>query len=189
MRIKIFLVISLSTIFLNSIAQSYSSRDIRRITINYNDSIIETGVAINAGTIEADKDLIYFWYYSNTISANQGGYYGIPLHGPYSSFTKDKKLMEQGYFKNGLKNDTWIKWFGNGKIREVYNWKNGRLHGSHHAYSETGELLVKEVYRKGKKHGTQHYFLSDGTRAVSYRNGRIIKDPKNLNLMKRIIRQ
>ncbi len=73
------------------------------------------------------SNLIYYWYYANSIHSTQGGFSGKLLDGQYSEFYPSKNLKEQGFFKKGLKQGVWKSWNEDGTLKEQTKWKNGVL--------------------------------------------------------------
>lgn len=95
----------------------------------------------------------YYWYKTGKVNASKGGSNGKLLHGNYKKTYKDRVLAEQGDFHYGLKDKEWIRWYDNGKIKEISNWNKGVLSGKFKEYQESGELLFTGTYRNNRKQG------------------------------------
>ena len=114
----------------------------------------------------------YYWYKLHKIYTNFYDNSGKMLHGSYQKKKiKTLELLEKGTFYYGLKNDLWKKWYINGKLNKIENWKFGILHGRYTTYNENGEKLINGRYRNGKKDGIWIDFQSKDT--VIYSKGNI----------------
>ncbi|MDG5492005.1 toxin-antitoxin system YwqK family antitoxin [Psychroserpens sp. SPM9] len=55
--------------------------------------------------------------------------------------TKTGPLIEEGTYENGKETGEWKSYYSNGKIKKIYNYKSGKLHGKFTHYNEKGELI------------------------------------------------
>ena len=65
-------------------------------------------------------------------------------------FTWEVTGKEQGSFKNGKKDGSWIMYYDNGQLWEKENYKNGKRNGYTIRYWNNGQLYSKGDYRNGK---------------------------------------
>ena len=100
-----------------------------KIHINTESFSIETHIEINKKKIKIDEHLTYFWYKARKINSTKGGYSGSLLDGGYDKFNKDKKLIQQGNFKRGLKHGVWKSWHENGELKSSCNYRKGLKRG------------------------------------------------------------
>ncbi|MCB0408807.1 MAG: hypothetical protein KDD29_01220 [Flavobacteriales bacterium] len=64
------------------------------------------------------------------------------------------KLMEQGFYKNGEKDATWIKWSENGKKLAEANYKDGEKDGKWIIWDENGIVRYEMEYTGGQRTGS-----------------------------------
>lgn len=142
--VKLLLIFSL---FIGAVS---IKKELQKIHVKGENYYIETHVNNSQKKIKLNHELIYFWYKSRSINSTKGGYSGKLLYGKFERFTNTNKLIEQGYFKNGLKCKYWKKWFENGELKSVSKYKNGLKHGKELIYNTEGILISEEKYSKGK---------------------------------------
>ena len=87
---------------------------------------VETWTAVKDMAPMARQDRWYHWVRAQTIHRTQGGYAGTLLHGPYSAFDAESRLVEQGRYRRGLKHGAWRSWNSSGALHRVEYWRNGR---------------------------------------------------------------
>ena len=68
-------------------------------------------------------------------------------------FTGEVTGSEQGSFRNGEREGTWVSYWENGQLRFKENYKNGQREGTWVGYFENGQLSFKENYKNGKEEG------------------------------------
>ncbi len=118
--------------------------------------------------VKPRKQVFYHYYYQKEIHQTQGGYTGYLLHGNYEVTNDVNQMIQQGQFKNGLKNGEWKEWQGNGTLGAISQWKKGRQHGKLKVYDSNGKLSNTQRYRNGKAKGERTVF----------QNGKKVKKPK-----------
>lgn len=121
----------------------------REVQINTSDSLIKARIMINPTDFKVVDEYHYYWHSKGQINKNMGGYTGDILHGTYLVLDSEKRMITQGQFNEGLKDGTWKRWFSNGNLRSIENWKDSRLNGEFKTYSAEGELLSIENYKNG----------------------------------------
>ncbi|MDD3685243.1 MAG: hypothetical protein PHE56_00615 [Bacteroidales bacterium] len=144
MKKIIILLIVLCISILNAFSQSKS----REIIVNNGDTIVKCRVRTEPLKYKPNAEVIYFWYKSNRIYTNKGGYDGLLLTDFYSVYYKGN-LIEKGEFVNGIKTGTWIKWDTEGRIVEKSDFKKGLLCGEQIKYLADG-TIEKQKYKKGE---------------------------------------
>ena len=68
-------------------------------------------------------------------------------------FTGKTTGDEQGSFKNGKKDGSWISYYDNGQLLTKRTYKDGKRDGLWAAYHDNGQLWSKGPYKNGKKDG------------------------------------
>ena len=79
-------------------------------------------------------------------------------HGAYQQFYHNKKLQKKGFYKNNLKDSTWISFGYDGEIKLIENYKDGLKEGSFKIYDYKGQILSEGNYQKDKKTGIWNYY-------------------------------
>ena len=121
--------------------------NLRDVVINKGDTSIYCSVVLNREKKDVDDKLTYYWYLNGTYGSNMGGYAGYLLHGEYTAFAGKNKLIEKGYYKQGLKQGKWKIWYLNGNLKETIKYRNGMKNGYNIIYNNKG-LAVDSVYYK-----------------------------------------
>ena len=95
-------------------------------------------------------------------------------------FTGKVTGKEQGSFKNGVKDGTWVSYHKNGQLESKGNFKNGEAEGAWVRYWGNGQLFYKGNFKNGKYNGTWVAFNEDGSVFKSwtgtYKDGVYISD-------------
>ena len=119
-------------------------------------------------------------------------------------FTGKTAGQEQGSFKNGKRDGSWLSYWANGKLKSKGNYKNDNLEGSWTEYYDNGQLFYKGKYKdwleegywvmywengqlkskgnykRGSQEGSWIYYNEDGTiwedATGTYRNGKMISE-------------
>lgn len=153
---------------------SYGQRDIktfksRKIIITHADSVVEARTLRNNGKVNVSDDKVYYWYQSNRVYSNKGGYSGKLLDGLYKVFNRDGNLVTEGNFKSGLKVGEWKTWYKNGELRIIGSYKDGKREGKFRLYNSKGILRGVKNFKNDKLHGKQ-LKLKDGKETISRYN-------------------
>jgi hypothetical protein len=146
MIISLFILLPLKL----SMAQKSIGTDTRLIVINHPDSTVHARILIARPDIKIDNSKLYFWYAPDCIYANRGGFSGYLLHGDYSVYNKNNRMIAQGAFFRGLKTGIWKRWYANGNLAELIVWEYGLLHGSSYFYNPDGSVIRSDKYKSGK---------------------------------------
>lgn len=144
----------------------------RKMIIHHKDSMIECDVLITTD-IKPKKLIPYYWYDRENIFFNQGGFSGKLLDGKYQVFTKNKKLITAGSFKNGTKSKQWREWDAEGKLMNLYSWRKGQKNGVYQLFSED-KLVEEGKYKNGLLQGKQIIYKTDTTVVNYFRGGKMI---------------
>ena len=87
---------------------------------------------------------------------------------------------EQGHFKRGKKDGTWIGYHSNGQLRYKGNWINGQKDGYWKSYFEDGRIGASGKYENGKKRGYWEFYTLGGDFSSqfsgTYKNGVKVSD-------------
>lgn len=143
---------------------SSANKDIQRRVISDNE-FNYTFYILSTDTSSNNVAKNYHWYKSGEIHISQGSSSGSLLHGEYTKSYIGYNLAEQGYFKKGLKNNTWKKWRKNGQLYEISNWKNGHRSGRYAQFTEDGKISIQGAYKNKRKHGV---WINTATRDTLY---------------------
>tara|TARA_B110000902_G_scaffold263429_1_gene342471 strand:+ start:1319 stop:1807 length:489 start_codon:yes stop_codon:yes gene_type:complete len=81
---------------------------------------------------------------------------------------------EQGSFRNGEREGTWVSYWENGQLSFKENYKNGQREGTWVGYFENGQLSFKENYKNGKEEGEYISYWGDGRLLTkgNFKNGK-----------------
>ena len=76
-------------------------------------------------------------------------------------------------FKNGLKDNTWKKFYKNGNIKEIRKYREGKKIGRYIGYYETGNIKFEENFKNNLNHGKLFIWSNEGklVRESNYKNG------------------
>ena len=99
---------------------------------------------------------------------------GVP-HGRWERYsTVSGKLAEVREFSDGKLHGVWQVYYPSGKLRESKQYEQGELHGEQKAWHANGTQASLGEYLRGKRQGTFSVWLQDGTlvRETKYENGR-----------------
>ncbi len=102
-------------------------------------------------------------------------YYEGQLNGVKKTFYSNKpgKVLEEAYYKMGIK-DGPSRWFGvNGNLIAEYIYKDGKFDGINKTYHESGTLMIEEKYKNDEPIGEYMEYWENGTIKMrgSYENG------------------
>ena len=83
---------------------------------------------------------------------------------------KDKFSEYTYYLKDGeeVRHGLCKRYYGNGKIRIEYNYKDGKIHGLFKYYYEDGELKWEDNWKNGVSHGLCKYYYENGELECEY---------------------
>ncbi|MAQ70321.1 MAG: hypothetical protein CMD23_04420 [Flavobacteriales bacterium] len=102
---------------------------------------------------------LFLFSQNNLIDANDNkqGYW--KLYFPYSN---DSIVSEEGFFLDNQEHGLWVKYHENGQVRELLNYRNGKLDGVRVAINKRGKLIEQEFFKDGGYHGIQKYYHDNG---------------------------
>ena len=80
----------------------------------------------------------------------------IPFSGKVSGNIK-------GLITNGKKEGTWVRYYTNGQLFSVSNYKNGRKNGAWITYNKEGHLIEKGQYKNDLEEGSWIRLFDNGT--------------------------
>jgi antitoxin component YwqK of YwqJK toxin-antitoxin module len=100
-------------------------------------------------------------------------------HGEWRKYYPSGQLMENRYFKNGIKVGIMRNWWENGRLQSEYIFIDGEYNGTCREWNNDG-LLVREMnYVKGYESGSQKQWYDNG----SYRSNYVILDGRRYGLL------
>ena len=77
-------------------------------------------------------------------------------------FTGKVTESEQGSFKSGVKDGSWLWYWSTGQLAKKGNYKNGKWHGAWVTYYESGKLWSKGNYKNNVNEGAWAYYYDNG---------------------------
>lgn len=142
----------------------------REVTVTYPDSTIRADIRTKTKQINVKDNLVYYWFYSDKVNHNIGGYSGSLLDGKYKVFDLKKNLITQGRFHKGIKCGEWKKWNHKNGSCLTDHWKNGIKHGRSIIYSGDGKILSLTHFKNGLKNGKSYYMRNDSIIKTWYKD-------------------
>ena len=90
-------------------------------------------------------------------------------------FTGEVTGEEQGSFKSGKKDGSWLWYWDNGQLRSKVNYKDGKREGASVAYYDNGQLRAKGNFKDGKRDGVGVIYRGNGhlEAKFNYENGKL----------------
>lgn len=122
-----------------------------KIHVKEEKKFIETYVLVSKKIFHVKNNLTYYWYKSRTIQKTKGGYSGSLLDGKFDKFNNSKQLIEQGYFRKGLKHKKWKTWYESGELKSICNFRKGLKHGKEILYDKDGLIISEISFFKGNQ--------------------------------------
>jgi hypothetical protein len=136
---------------------------------------IRTQVNPVSGTVSTWPRLLYYWFGSNSIHEQQGGFSGKLLNGTYEESDRNHHLIMQGGFKAGLKDGTWKTWNESGRLSSVITWDEGVKTGKFAYYDAGGNETQSGRYDRDQLDGKITYHAAtDSVKTILYKNGKIV---------------
>jgi len=77
-------------------------------------------------------------------------------------FTGKVTGVEQGSFKDGKRYGPWVRYWGNGQLRDKRTYKDEKRDGPWVRYWSTGQLWEKGTYKGGKEDGPWVVYWTNG---------------------------
>ena len=97
-----------------------------RVILHRGDTVFEFYTSQPPKKLKVDTARYYSWYRQDSIIVTQGGFAGKLLHGRFTVLFPNKNLMQEGYYKYGLKDGTWKVWNKDGELISTITWTNGK---------------------------------------------------------------
>jgi len=128
--------------------------------------------------VQRQRDSLWVTYAFDGTKLEHAPYRKGELHGAYTMFYPDGKVMERGEYVDGAKQGTWIRFSDTGSKERSSTWAAGRLHGAWTEFDADGRVAVTGSYVNDLRHGAWTY-LERGSvvRTESYLRG-ILQKPK-----------
>lgn len=136
--ITIFIGFTLIGCNVNTTSYKPESRNIYIV----NDSVkIYANIFLKPYKGKLKDNLQYYWYSSDVIGKNFGGYNGYLLCDSYKKINFKGNLLEKGQFINGLKDGVWKFWYTNGNLKRIEVWKKGVIEANVISYNIDGSSV------------------------------------------------
>jgi hypothetical protein len=172
MRYLVFIIVVL--VSMNVFAQIPSKLKHSEIIVNSKDSTIKANILLNKKKIHLHNNCIYYWYNSDKIESNVGGYYGKLLDGSYVVFDKQRNLVTQGVFDKGLKNRQWKTWYPDGNLKSIEKFKKGKKNGKAKYFSPDGKIIKMVPFKNDLKQGKMYTITPDTVMVVKFKRDQIV---------------
>jgi antitoxin component YwqK of YwqJK toxin-antitoxin module len=165
-----------------------------KIFFDKNDQILKDKDSLKAATyILKEKLADTGWYvkeYQSWYILSEGMYRDEKMKIPQGKFTYYSvgakreasttilySFIERvGYYSNGLKTGTWIKYDSQGGKNEISNYTDGKKSGLYQQYTYPGYIFVDGSYKNDKREGEWHVYNKKGTviSTDTYLGGRVV---------------
>ena len=110
----------------------------------------------------------------------QGSFKNGKKEGSWLWYWSTGQLAKKGNYKNGKWNGAWVTYFKNGKLWSKGNYKNDVNEGAWAYYYDNGQLSAKGNFKNGRREGTWVNYNEDGTMwerlSGTYKDGEKISD-------------
>ncbi|MCC5917532.1 MAG: hypothetical protein JJU02_09430, partial [Cryomorphaceae bacterium] len=98
----------------------------------------------------------------------KGAYKYGTRHGLITFYNGLGVKTSEGNYRLAYKDGTWKHYFRDGKLSQVEQYKNGKLHGKHISYFGNGKKDEEGEYVHGDRHGKWTVFYENGNKSVEY---------------------
>jgi antitoxin component YwqK of YwqJK toxin-antitoxin module len=124
---------------------------------------------------ENKKNGKWYYFYGDGDTNSIINYLDGLENGYYKRFYKGSKLMQLGYYKNGIMDGDWCFYSESGEKISVTTWENDFKVKSI-GYYASGKIQSIENFSKGLFHGRCEYFFEDGSidRVIYYNQDKVI---------------
>ena len=128
---------------------------------------------------DRERDSIWTTYAFDGTKLEEASYTAGKLHGSYTMFYPNGKVMERGTYEHGAKVGTWTRFRETAAKERVVNYAAGLLQGTWTEYDEDGRVAVVGTYHNDLRHGKWTYFeRGTAVRTEVYRRGILEKPSK-----------
>lgn len=141
----------------------------------------EKGKLMARGRYGADRerDSIWVTYAFDGTKLEDAPYIAGKLHGAYTMYYPNGKVMERGTYESGVKVGVWTRFRETGAKERVANYTAGLLQGTWAEYDEDNRVSVVGTYLNDLRHGKWTYFeRGAAVRIEMYRRGILEKPVK-----------
>src|SRR5690349_16475193 len=104
---KWLLIILFITPFFAQAQKMPEMKALNRVILHRGDTVYEFYTSQPPKKLKVDTGRYYYWYRQDSVIVTQGGFAGKLLHGRFIILFPNKNLMEERYYKYGLKDGTW----------------------------------------------------------------------------------
>ena len=102
-------------------------------------------------------------YTGGVTGSEQGSFKGGVKDGSWLWYWSTGQLAQKGSYKNGKWDGAWVTYYQSGKLWSKGNYKNDLNEGAEVYYYENGQLDFKGNYENGKREGAWASYNEDGT--------------------------
>ena len=126
------------------------------------------------------RDGIYYEKFSDvpftgkTTGPDQGSFKNGKKDGSWISYWGNGQLSFKGDYKNDKREGSWVRYWDNGQLNYKGDYKNGKREGSWVSYHENGQLNEKSYIKNGEKDGSWVRYWKNGQLRDKgdYKNGK-----------------
>ena len=133
-----------------------------------------------------ERERIYYQRFTDVpfngmvTGSEQGAFKSGVKDGSWLWYWSTGQLAKKGNYKNGKWNGAWVTYFKNGKLWSKGNYKNDVNEGAWAYYYDNGQLSAKGNFKNGRREGTWVDYNEDGTMwerlSGTYKKGEKISD-------------
>ena len=117
---------------------------------------------------------------SNTPSVGTGDFSGFELTAVEGTelsravLNENGVKMEEGFVANGMKQGTWMTFFGDGRIKTLGSYVNDNLDGVHLEFDQRGQIVKRSFHADGQLHGeSSTYKFGRPQEIIPYQSGTV----------------
>lgn len=163
----LFLFLGTAFFILQACKTEIYTKDLQRVV--HTDSLI-WHVKVTEDQVDVKNEEHYPVYYitGKTLGVTSSDIRNVKvLDGTIEMYSFDHKIVAQGVFKDGLKDDEWYYYNEDGSLRKKESFRNGELQS---VMENTTESPVVGDYKNGQKHGE---WIENGD-TLEYKHGEIV---------------
>mgnify|MGYP000232776340 CR=1 FL=1 len=129
--------------------------------------------SVTLGDLVERNDLYYEKFtdvpFSGKVTGSeQGSFKNGVKEGSWLWYFSTGQLAQQGNYKNGNWDGAWVTYYISGNLSQKSNYKDDMYEGAYMHYYDNGQLDFKGNYKNGKKEGVWVGYNEDGTVGKEY---------------------
>ena len=127
--------------------------------------------------IQKDSIWMYYSYYSNTLTYTET-YLEGQKNGLSTKYYTNGQVAELMNWKSDMKHGEWLQFYEDSTLRLSSHYTNNELDGPYSVYNAIGKLIITGQYINSKPDGTWHYYNNDGLLKYEllYDDGKVLND-------------